>query len=174
MAGTGKRWQGPGPGRTRAQARRRAASAPPGDGWGLPTLPRAGGDAVVALFTRDALPRGLAALHGTGRGHLARVLDAGRGDLAAQLQRAGVPPELGLPDLGPDAAVVVVNATAQADAVGDLLLGAGAREVRVVARGAAPAGPESATEVPHRDGMPSAADGWAPGAALDEGGGEPA
>jgi len=136
MAGSDRRGtKAPRPGRARRGAREPLAA-----GWLLPNQPAAG-EVVVALFGRDDLAGGLAALHRTGRGHLARVLDGARGDLRAQLTRTGVTQELGLPDaeLGSDAALVLVNASAQGDAVGDLLLGAGARQVRVVARGTAPA-----------------------------------
>lgn len=53
-------------------------------------------DAVVGIIPRDELPNVLTLIHRSGLGPQARVLDPERGDVAAQLARAGVidPPAL--------------------------------------------------------------------------------
>ncbi len=53
-------------------------------------------DAVVGIIPRDELPNVLTMIHRSGLGPQARVLDPERGDIAAQLTRAGVldPPAL--------------------------------------------------------------------------------
>ncbi|CAA9555942.1 MAG: hypothetical protein AVDCRST_MAG49-2923 [uncultured Thermomicrobiales bacterium] len=135
MAGNDRRGAGP----RRPRTGRRLGGAPLATGWLLPGQ-AVNGELVVARFDTDDLPHALAVLHQTNRGHLARVLNGSRGDLAGQLVRAGVRVDLGFSPgaLGADAALVLVNATGQVDAIGGLLLGAGAREVRVVGPGAAP------------------------------------
>ena len=51
------------------------------------------GDVLVALVDRDQLDAILPAVHRHALGHVARVLDAGRGNIIGQLRRAGVPVE---------------------------------------------------------------------------------
>ncbi|MGH2557924.1 MAG: hypothetical protein ACRDJH_02585 [Thermomicrobiales bacterium] len=53
-------------------------------------------DTVLGIVRRDDLPDALALLHRGGYGPNTRVMNAGRGDLAGQLRRAGIahPPSL--------------------------------------------------------------------------------
>ncbi|CAN5690822.1 hypothetical protein BH09CHL1_BH09CHL1_33200 [soil metagenome] len=47
-------------------------------------------DAVIGIISRDSLPNVLTLIHRSGLGPQARVLDPERGDISAQLARAGV------------------------------------------------------------------------------------
>ncbi|HEV2528075.1 MAG TPA: hypothetical protein VGT61_06500 [Thermomicrobiales bacterium] len=91
----------------------------------------ASAETVVARFRREHLPAGLAALHGRGMGHTARVLDPERGPVDDQFRRAGIAADLGFGELAPDDVFILVSATGRSAAVGDLLLDNRARDVRV-------------------------------------------
>lgn len=123
MAGQG--WQS----RRRSRARHDTARSTP-TGWTIGAAP--GAETVIAVLGPAALPVALARLHGAGFGHLVRVLDPARGDIGVSLRRAGITADIGLDTFDPDASVVLVQATGRSAVVGDLLLTAGAREVRVL------------------------------------------
>ncbi len=91
-------------------------------------------DTVVGIFDRDQLSDGLVALHRAGLGAHARVLDAARGDLAAQLRRIGVVAPLAPEDQAAGTALIVVSAAGRGAVVAAALDHAGARAVRRVAR----------------------------------------
>ena len=137
----GGRWGG----RRRARAQERTARSPLTTGWQPPS---AAGAVVVAAFARDRLGDGLAALHRAGFGTNARVLDGARGDLLPQLTRTGLPADLypEPPDRG--TALLLVSVPGREVAVGDLLLRAGAADVRVVSRGTTETKPEVPPLVP--------------------------
>ncbi len=120
-----KEWQ---PSRC-ARHRLRAKSGALTAGWATNA-----GVLVVALFDGELLPNALARLHGAGYGSMARVLDAGRGDMNLQLHRLGIDTNLGLPHGGPTCSLLVVQAAGRSDVIGDLLLSAGATDVRIVTR----------------------------------------
>ena len=115
--------------RRRSRSRHDAARATP-TGWTIGTAP--GAETVIAIVGSAELPVALARLHGAGYGHLVRVLDPVRGDIRTSLARTGITADLGLEDIAADASVILVQATGRAATVGDLLLAAGAREVRVL------------------------------------------
>lgn len=123
-----KEWQSS----RRTRHRLRAKSGSLATGWATNA-----GVLVVALFDGELLPNALARLHGAGYGSMARVLDAGRGDMNLQLHRLGIHGDLGLPHTGPTCSLLVVQAAGRSDAIGDLLLSAGATDVRIVTRGQA-------------------------------------
>lgn len=85
---------------------------------------------IVGLFDRERLPTVLAAIHRAGFGPQARVLDGARGDLAAQLRRAGVRPRFALAADEP-AVVVLVNAPGRDARVAAVLEQAGARTIEL-------------------------------------------
>ena len=119
------------PERHRGRSARHANREPAALGW-LPLSSLARGDSVVAVFERDRLNNGLAVLHRERYGPNTRVLDGARGDLLAQLSRAGVDASLDLRGLTIDTALVLVNAPGRAVPVAALLSDAGAREVHVL------------------------------------------
>ncbi|MDP9356537.1 MAG: hypothetical protein M3Q71_03010 [Chloroflexota bacterium] len=119
------------PERRRGRSARHAGREPAAIGWMTPPV-GSRNDSVVAVFERDRLSRGLAALHRERYGPHTRVLDGARGDLPAQLSRAGVEATLDLRGLTPDTALVLVNAPGRAVLVAALLSDAGAREVHVL------------------------------------------
>ncbi len=129
MAGQG--WQS----RRRSRVRHDAARSTP-TGWTIGAAP--GAETVIAVLGPTALPVGLARLHGAGFGHLVRVLDPARGDIGVSLRRAGITADIGLDTFDPDASVVLVQATGRSAVVGDLLLTAGATDVRVLVNPARP------------------------------------
>ncbi|MFM9105669.1 MAG: hypothetical protein ACKOWF_03090 [Chloroflexota bacterium] len=93
------------------------------------------GDTALAIVARERLPSVLAVVHGRGFGPMARVFDPGRGALAGQLQRAGLPVP---PDVDRDAAdrvVLGITAPGHAARIGDTLLQAGAAAVFVACKG---------------------------------------
>jgi hypothetical protein len=114
----------------RARHRLRGKSGPIATGW----APVSAGPVVVALFDVDLLPNALSKLHGAGYGEMARVLDASRGDVNVQLHRLGIDNELGLSYADPSSRVLVVRAAGRARVLGDLLLTAGATDVRIITR----------------------------------------
>ena len=113
-------------GRTRGRTRGMTQSA----GWLRPDQ-HAAAETVIARFRRTDLPAGLAALHGRGLGHTARVLDPARGAIDEQFRRTGIGVDLGFALSVPDDVFLLVGATGRAAVVGDLLLQSGAAEVRV-------------------------------------------
>lgn len=114
----------------RARHRLRGKSGPLATGW----APVSAGPVVVALFDIDLLPNALAKLHGEGYGEMARVLDASRGDVNVQLHRLGIDNDLGLSYADPSSRVLVVRAAGRSKILGDLLLTAGATDVRIITR----------------------------------------
>jgi hypothetical protein len=93
---------------------------------------------VIAAVEGANLSAILTAIHRSGFGHLTRVLDPKRGDVAGQLQRAGVEVPEGF-NLGSDNRVaVMISAAARTTAATDLLRRLGAITTWSVARSAAP------------------------------------
>ncbi|MEJ7761972.1 MAG: hypothetical protein WKF80_04190 [Thermomicrobiales bacterium] len=121
----GQGWQS----RRRSRSRHDAARTTP-TGWTAGAAP--GAETVVAVVGPAEMPVVLARLHGAGYGHLVRVLDPARGDVRESLRRAGITADLGLDRIEADASVILIQATGRAAVIGDLLLTAGAREVRVL------------------------------------------
>ena len=149
-------WRGGGRGGSRS--RRHARAAPLATGWGDRAAAPAG-ETVVGVFARERLPEVLAAIHGAGYGHAARVFDGTRGDLAAQLTRARLTIEVILPSDSATVAVVAINATGRATAVAETLRAVGASEVTLIANsvtaragstwrrdGPAPTAPDAGTD----------------------------
>jgi hypothetical protein len=103
-------------------------------------------DTVIGVFEQDQLPGALAAVHRAGYGPNARVLQGERGNLTAQLQRAGVsdPPDLGA-ETRP---VLVLFAPARVAHALDLVHRSGASAVHIANRG--------------QNGAPYAPSGWSP------------
>lgn len=134
----------------RGRARRRGQAAPLATGWGERNVGPAG-EIVVAVFARERLGEALAAVHGAGYGHAARVFDGARGDLAGQLGRARIPLAVALPEDARERAVMVVAASGRSAIIAETLRGAGAIEVTPI--GAAPA---RSGETWRRDGAPVA------------------
>lgn len=106
------------------------------------------GDAVVGTVPRARLSAVLTAIHRGGQGHHARVLDAARGNIVAQLRRAGVQTPLNLDLSSKDQIVVLVHAPGRTAQAADLLQRAGVQSINVVSRAAAttPAKPVPAIE----------------------------
>ena len=127
------RWSGRS--RHRADSRRGSHREPLAVAWGARDATTRGAT-VVAAFERERLSDGLARLHAQGFGPSARVLDGGRGDLAGQLARVGLPADLVARlagDIAPKtASLLVVHAPARSEQVADLLRRAGAVGVEVV------------------------------------------
>jgi hypothetical protein len=90
-------------------------------------------DTVIAVVSADHLPSALTLLHRNGHGPNVRVMNAARGDLAGQLQRAGVsePPLL---DAGVTTAVMVFAPNRVASVV-DLFQRIGAGAIHLAVRG---------------------------------------
>lgn len=91
-------------------------------------------DHVVAAFPRADLTAALAATHRAGFGPQTRVFDGARGDVARQLERAGLrmldgsaPPA--------DAVLIVVTAPGRTTIVAELFERLGAESVLLAARG---------------------------------------
>lgn len=121
----GQGWQS----RRRSRSRHDAARTTP-TGWTAGAAP--GAETVIAVVGPAEMPVVLARLHGAGYGHLVRVLDPARGDVRESLRRAGITADLGLDRIEADASVILIQATGRAAVIGDLLLAAGASEVRVL------------------------------------------
>ena len=117
-------------GSARARTRARVSGMTQSPGWLRPDQIESA-ETVVALYDRDRLSFGLAALHGRGLGHTARVLDPARGPIAQQFAQAGIAADLGFPESTPGDVFLLVNATGRSVVVGDLLLDNRAREIRV-------------------------------------------
>ena len=89
-------------------------------------------DVVVAAVTTDVLRDALPVIHRNGLGHTARVMRAERGDLRAQLRRAGVPVESGPERLTAEECLLLVAAAGRSPAAAALLLNRGARATWIV------------------------------------------
>jgi hypothetical protein len=89
-------------------------------------------DVVVAAVTPDVLREALPAIHRSGLGHTARVMRAERGDLRAQLRRAGVPVESGPERLASEELLLMVAAAGRSPVAASLLLDRGARATWIV------------------------------------------
>jgi len=89
-------------------------------------------DVVVAAVTPDVLRDALPAIHRNGLGHTARVIRAVRGDLRAQLRRAGVPVESGPARLANEDTLLMVAAAGRSPVAASLLLERGARATWIV------------------------------------------
>lgn len=131
------------PSRHRSNGRYRASRPTATLGWGMRSEV-APGEIVVAVIDRDRLSDVLAALHGQGYGPNTRVLDGARGDLPAQLVRAGVPGsdgDLNLGDRPNQTAVVLVHAPGRGERVVALMGAHHPRDVHVLGPRAQAAGP---------------------------------
>jgi hypothetical protein len=95
-------------------------------------------DVVVAAVDRAILSAVLSAIHRGGYGHIARVLDPERGDVAGQLRRAGVSVPLGFVFDGTHRVAVMISAAARTLAAAALLRQLGASEVWTTDRTTAP------------------------------------
>jgi len=95
------------------------------------------GEIVIAAVERAQLSSLLTAIHRSGFGHLTRVLDPDRGDVAGQARRAGA----GVPDdfvLGDQRVAVMISAAARTPAATQLLERQGASRVWTTERAHAP------------------------------------
>lgn len=90
------------------------------------------GNHVIGEFPREGLSSTLAAIHRAGFGPQTRVIDGARGDLKAQLERAGLR-EFASVTPPPDAVLVVVTAPGRTAIVTELFAGLGAGSVAVSA-----------------------------------------
>lgn len=95
-------------------------------------------DIVIAAVERAQLSAILTAIHRGGFGHLTRVLDPERGDVAGQLRRAGVAVPDGFALNGESRVAVMISAAARANAATELLRRLGAVSVWTAGRSAAP------------------------------------
>ena len=91
-------------------------------------------DHVVAAFPRAELSAALAATHRAGFGPQTRVFDGARGDIARQLERAGLRMLDGAA-LPADAVLIVVTAPGRTTIVAELFQRLGAESVLLAARG---------------------------------------
>ncbi len=132
MSAVGKgNWSAPS--RHRSNGRYRASRPSATIGWS-PRPESVNGETVAAVVDRDRLGDVLASLHGQGYGSNTRVLDGARGDLAAQLVRAGVQGSAGDINLGDrqaETAVVLIHAPGRGERVLTLLARHGPRDVHV-------------------------------------------
>ncbi len=87
---------------------------------------------VLGVYNRERLPDALAALHRDGYGPNTRVLDAGRGPLTGQLERAGVIASPALDDSVQ--LLIMVFAPARVGSVVDLLQRTGSQAIHLVER----------------------------------------
>ena len=95
-------------------------------------------DVVVAAVDRAQLNAALSAVHRGGYGHLTRVLDPARGDVAGQLRRAGIAVPAGFVLDGARCVAVMVAAAARTPAAASLLRQIGAADVWTTGRTTAP------------------------------------
>ena len=94
-------------------------------------------DVLLALVDRDQLTSILPAVHQHALGHVARVLDAGRGDITSQLRRAGVP-VTGAPEAVLDASLLLmISAAGRCPSAARLLMRSGIDRSWIVARNGA-------------------------------------
>jgi hypothetical protein len=105
------------------------------------------GDAVLGIVERSRLNTVLTAVHRGGQGHNARVIDASRGDIPGQLQRAGVTETIDLSSNPPDTVVVLIHAPGRIAKTTEMLQRAGADPIHVVSRVGAET-PRSFTSLP--------------------------
>jgi hypothetical protein len=91
-------------------------------------------DAVVGIIPRDELPNVLTVIHRSGLGPQARVLDPERGDIAAQLARAGIidPPAIPV-ETGSEMVLLVFSAGRMAQA-SEAMERFGGREIQTLGR----------------------------------------
>jgi hypothetical protein len=90
-------------------------------------------DHIIAEFSRDALSAALAATHRAGFGPQTRVFDGARGDVARQVERAGLRLiEGGIP--AADAVLIVVTAPGRTAQLVDLFHRLGAESVSLASR----------------------------------------
>lgn len=89
---------------------------------------------ALAAVDRAHLSAVLSGLHRNGYGHLARVLDPERSDMAGQLRRAGAEPPLGIGSVDRGHVVVLVAAPARTGAATELMARLGASAVWEVER----------------------------------------
>lgn len=92
------------------------------------------GDAVIGVVERNRLSTILTAVHRSGHGHNARVIDSARGDVAGQLLRAGVTDRVDLSSNPPDSVLVLIHAPGRISKTTELLQHAGAHPIHVVHR----------------------------------------
>jgi hypothetical protein len=95
-------------------------------------------DVVVAAVDRASLSAVLTAIHRGGYGHLTRVLDPERGDVAGQLRRAGVAVPVGFAFDGTHRVGVMIWSAARTPAAAALLHQLGASDVWSTGRTTAP------------------------------------
>jgi hypothetical protein len=98
-----------------------------------------GTELAIGVFVRNDLTNVLSLLHVQGAGQTARVFDPARGEIMGQLRRAGLTADLGFLPLGADDVVVLVRSAGQAAQIGELMLRARAKDVRIVPRPESPA-----------------------------------
>jgi hypothetical protein len=103
-------------------------------------------DTVIGVFEQEVLPAALASVHRAGYGPNARVLQAERGSLTAQLQRAGIgdPPPLE----AEQRPLLVLYAPARVAQALDLMQRSGASAIHIASR--------------DQNGIPYAPSGWTP------------
>jgi hypothetical protein len=87
---------------------------------------------VLGVYTREKLPDALAALHRDGYGPNTRVLDAARGPLTGQLERAGVTAVPAIDDSVQ--LLIMVFAPARVASLVDLLQRTGSEQIHLVER----------------------------------------
>lgn len=90
------------------------------------------GDVLVALVERDQLGAVLPAVHRHALGHVARVLDAERGDIVGQLRRAGVPVEQAPAAIADSPLAIMIAAAARCPAAARLLMESGIDRLWIV------------------------------------------
>ena len=90
------------------------------------------GDVLVALVDREQLGAILPAVHQHALGHVARVIDAGRGDIIGQLRRAGVPVEQAPAAIAGAPLAIMIAAAARCPAAARLLLDSGLDRLWIV------------------------------------------
>jgi hypothetical protein len=95
-------------------------------------------DVVVAAVDRASLSAVLSAIHRSGYGHLTRVLDPERGDVTAQLRRAGIAVPVGFEFDGTQRVGVMISAAVRTPAAAALLRQLDASEVWTTGRTTAP------------------------------------
>jgi hypothetical protein len=91
-------------------------------------------DIVVGVFRREDLSTGLVGTHRAGFGPHARVLDSARGQLAAQLRKAGygIPVSFAAGDT--DTVLILISAPGRATLAAETLNRAGAQAVHLAMR----------------------------------------
>ncbi len=90
------------------------------------------GDVLVALVGRDHLNRILPAVHQHALGHVARVLDADRGEVGGQLRRAGVPVERAPQGISDAPLALMIAAAARCPFAARLMMEAGIDRLWIV------------------------------------------